>query len=366
MEPKGELADAEWLATLIRADRDSILGQYGRQLRSLDNAIAHDDNALVQALANAGQILDDVCASLRSGRVLVGEGYQMIAWDIGFSRAAEGVHPSESLQASSVFFCTVLDNVGRRLADRPDALGLLVQSAMALERSITLRVRTAIAGYTGYLLNQVHDAQVNERRRIARDLHDRIGHCISVTHQQLELFSLYVETDAGKASQKVEAAQRAVLESMQNLRAFTSDLYGFNPLKSLDTALKYYIDSAAGDDVHVQLRVNGNEGWAAPEVMDEAFLVLREAARNALRHAHPSTLVINVDITPQELRAFVEDDGDGFDVHNQARGDGLGIRSMRERARLLGGTLHLRSRVGQGTHVDLAIPLDGRGDDYAD
>lgn len=363
MEPKCELADAEWLATLIWADRDSILSRYREQLESLDNAIVHDDYAFVQAMAHGGQILDDVCASLLSGRVLVGEDYQPIAWEIGFTRAAEGVHPSESLQASSIFFSTVLDSVGRRLKERPDTFGLIVQAAKALEHSIMLRVRTAIAGYTGFLLNQVYDAQVNERRRIARDLHDRIGHCISVTHHQLELFNLYFESDMGKASQKVEVAQRAVRESMQNLRAFTSDLYDVNPLKSLDTALKHYIDSAAGEDLHVQLRVNGDEGWAGPEVIDEAFLVLREAARNALRHGNPSTLVINVDITPQELRAFVEDDGDGFDTHDPARGDGLGVRSMRERARLLGGTLLLRSRVGQGTHVHLAVPLEGRGDD---
>lgn len=367
MEPRRErLTDADWLASLIDGDREWILRDYREELESLDNAIVHDPKATVQAMANAGQILDDVATSLRTGKVKIGEGYQMVAWDIGLTRAAEGVHPSESLQASSVFFRTVLDRVASRLEERPDAFGLLVEAAMALERSITLRVRTAIAGYTGYLLNQVHDAQVNERRRIARDLHDRIGHCISVTHHQLELFSLYFETDMGKASQKVEAAQRAVLESMQNLRAFTSDLYAFNPLKSLDTALKHYLDNAAGEDVHVRVRVNGDEAWAGPAVMDEAFLVLREAARNALRHANPSTLVINVDITPQELRAFVEDDGRGFDPHDPARGDGLGIASMRERARLLGGTLLIRSRVGQGTHVDLAVPLEGRHDGDAD
>ncbi|MFD0634906.1 sensor histidine kinase [Catenulispora yoronensis] len=357
MESNGDLADADWLAARIEADHERILERYREQMTASGNALVQDDEALAQAMTNAGQVLEDVAASLRAGRVRIGDGYQAIAWDIGLTRAARGVNPGASLQSASLMFRTVLDAVARVLEERPEAFGLIVTATVALERSIMLRVRTAIAGYTGFLLNQIHDAQVTERRRIARDLHDRIGHSISVTHRQLELFDMYSEVDSGKASQKVEAAQRAVVESMQHLRAFTSDLYEFHSLKSLESALKQYVDSGAGEGAHPDPG-RGDESWAAPEIVDEVFLVLREAARNALRHGSPSTIVINVDITPQELRAFVEDDGEGFDVHD--RGDGFGISSMRERARLLGGTLHLRSRMGKGTHVDLVIPLEGR------
>jgi signal transduction histidine kinase len=243
--------------------------------------------------------------------------------------------------------------------DTPDAFGLLATMAMALERSITLRIRTAVAGYTSFLLNQVHEAQITERRRIARDLHDRIGPSISVTHRQLELFTMYQDTDSRKAGQKVEAAQRAIRESLRNLRAVTSDLYAHEPFKSLDVALKNYLEGADAEGVDVRVRVNGDESWAGPEVLDETFLVLREAARNALFHAGPTTLIINVDITPHEIRAFVEDDGRGFDPCQPSDSGGLGLSSMCERATLLGGRLSVRSRPGHGTHIDFAVPLGG-------
>jgi signal transduction histidine kinase len=352
-------AGSQLLAELIEVCCDQILDEYHAALSALGNAVVRDPLSLEQALENARQILTDVASSLRIGEVRVGESYKLISWNIGLTRAADGVHPVESLQAASVFFRTVLVIVSDHLSTESDAFDLLAMVAMALEHSIMLRVRTAVAGYTGFLLNQVHDAQISERRRIARDLHDRIGHTMSATHRQLELFNLYQGTDPEKAAQKVDAAQRAIRESMRNLRAVTSDLYAVEPCRCLETALENYVDGAATEGVEVRVRVNGDESWATPEVLDEAFLVLREAAHNALNHAGASTLIVNVDITPHEIRSFVEDDGCGFDPQPPPVSGGLGVSSMRERARLLGGTLAIRSRIGHGTHIDFAVPLSG-------
>lgn len=353
---------ARRLADAIEAHRGGLLAAYEEMLESLGNPIVEGELSLSQALQNADQILTDVVESLRAGEVRVAEAYRSIAWGIGVTRAAAGVHPADSLQASSVYFRTVLSSAAEYLTEDPESFELFGMVALALERSITMRVRTALAGYTSFLLNQVHEAQVNERRRIARELHDRIGHCISVTHRQLELFNLYQNTDPAKASQKVETAQRAIRESMQNLRAVTSDLYAVEPLKSLDTALMNFLSTADTEGVDVRVRVNGDESWAGPEVLDETFLVLREAVHNALRHAAPTTVIINVDITPREIRAFVEDDGRGFDPEKPPRSGGVGLSSMRERARLLSGSLAVRSRAGQGTHIDFAVPLRPEAD----
>lgn len=355
MAHEGTTGGAQRLADLIDKDRELILSEYRSALEQLGNALIGDPAALLQAMDNADQILLDVVTSLRAGQVRVSDAYHFIAREIGTTRAAAGVHPSESLEAASVFFRVVLTFVADRLAEDPEAFDLLTRVAVALEHSITMRVQVSTAGYTSFLLNQVHDAQVNERRRIARDLHDRIGHGISVTHQQLELFSRYQNSDVAKAMEKFEAARRAVRESMQNLRAVTAELHVHEPMKSLDVALMSYLRSAADESVQTQVQVNGDEIWAGPRVLDEAFLVLREAAHNALRHAAPRTLVINVDITPQEMRAYVEDDGSGFDPAEVAS-KGVGISSMWERTRLLGGTLFIRSEVGQGTHVSFSVP----------
>lgn len=350
-------AGAQWLAELIDADRAVILARYQSGLAAIGNAAIRDPVSLDQIVQNGQQIISDICTSLVAGKVQIGESYKSINWDIGLTRASSGIHPVELLQASSVFFRAVLTTAAGHLGTQPDAFDLLSLVTMALEHSIMMRLRTAVAGYTSFLLNQVHEAQVGERRRIARDLHDRIGHAISVTHRQLELFNLYQNTDPLKAGQKIEAAQQAILESMQSLRAVTSDLYTVGSFKSLDTALLNYLDSADTEGVEVRVRVNGDESWATPDVLDESFLVLREAAHNALRHACPTTLIINVDITPHDIRAFVEDDGCGFDPKQPPVSGGVGISSMRERALLIGGTLSIRSAPGRGTHIDFAVPL---------
>jgi signal transduction histidine kinase len=350
------------LAGLIEERRRDILEEYEAALRAGGNATVQGEVSLEQLVGNGDQILMDVIESLRAGTVLVRDTYQLFAWDIGWTRAADGVHPSESLQASSVFFRIVMGTAAELQLATAGDFGLLTIVAMSLERSIMARVRTLVAGYTSFLLNQVREAQVSERQRIARDLHDRIGHCISVAHRQLELYNMYQATDPAKAFQKVETAQRAVRESMENLRAVTSTLYSPEPLKSLETALLNYLEAAAAEGLEVRVRVNGDDSWAPVEVLDEVFLVLREAARNTLKHAEASILIINVDITPNEIRAFVEDDGRGFDPDEPPAFGGLGVFSMRERAGLLGGMLSVRSRPGGGTRINLAVPFPEKGE----
>ena len=331
-------------------------------LRAVGNATTQGEVSLEQVVGNGDQILMDVIESLRAGTVLVRDTCQLFAWDTGWTRAAGGVHPSESQQASSVFFRIVMGAAAELLLATAGDFSLLAIVAMSLERSIMARVRTSVSEYTGFLLNQVREAQVSERQRIARDLHDRIGHCISVTHRQLELYTMYQATDPARAFQKVETAQRAVRESMENLRAVTSTLYSPGPLKSLETALLNYLEVAAPEGLEVRVWVNGDDSWAPMEVLDEVFLVLREAARNILKHAEASILIVNVDITPNEIRAFVEVDGRGFDPDAPPALGGLGVFSLRERAGPLGGMLGVRSRSGAGTRINLAVPFPERGE----
>src|SRR5262249_14363388 len=150
--------------------------------------------------------------------------------------------------------------------------------ALTLEQSIGVRIREASASYTAFLLNRIQEAQTDERRRIARELHDRIGHGMSVTHRQLELYTLYRDTEPAKASIKVETAQEAILESMRNLRAVASDLYVQEPVSSLEKALLNYLQTAGTpEQTTVRVLVNGDERWAPPDIIDEAFLIAREA-----------------------------------------------------------------------------------------
>ncbi|GAB3132862.1 histidine kinase [Microbispora hainanensis] len=342
----------------LEVHRSEILEAYARNLAALDSPISRDPIALRQAMANAEQILDDVAETLRAGTIKVGDSHKMIAWEVGATRAASGVHPDESLRAASVWFQAVVTCLMERMPGDGESMRLLTLVVLGLERSITTRIREASASYSSFLLDKVHEAQVEERRRIARELHDRLGHGLSVAHRQLELYDLHRATKPATATAKVEIAQQAILETMQNLRAVTSELHPQEPLNSLEKALLYYLETVDMDEVDIRLRVSGDETWASPTVRDESFLILREATRNALNHGNPTKVLIRVAFAPHELRASVEDDGLGF-AEGGRRSDGVGLMSMQERAAIIGGTTTITSRPGHGTHVELYVPFSG-------
>lgn len=356
-EDNGLGPDGHRLAERFLERAPQVLGACRSRLVSAANTVALDEASRAQMMRNCEQILADVVSSLRAGRVCVDDEYLLLARDIGAARAADNVHPGESLQAGSVFYEAVLAEARDLVAAEPNALELFTLVACALETSISQRVREAFAVYTSFLLNKVHEAQVNERHRIARELHDRLGHSLSVTHRQLELFDVYRDGDPERAAAKVEAARTANQEGMASLRTVASGLFSPEPVKSLEKALINDLDGVDAGGTDVRVSVNGDEAWARPPVLDEAFLILREAARNALRHSRAAIVLVNVDITPHEIRGTVEDNGVGFDAANPPPSGGVGVSTMRERAELLGGGLVIRSRIGSGTHVQFTARL---------
>lgn len=182
---------------------------------------------------------------------------------------------------------------------------------------------------------------------------------MSVALRQLDLHEVDSEPGPATPAPRVAMARQALTETMRRLRLMISGLRQ-DSIRSLEKALVRCIDSADAD-AEVRLRVSGDERWAPPPVIDEAFLIIREAVRNALAHGSPRLVLIGVALAPHELLAWVEDDGTGF-MPGQARDSGsagTGLASMRERAAMLGGQLRIASVPGQGTVVELLVPLPG-------
>jgi signal transduction histidine kinase len=204
--------------------------------------------------------------------------------------------------------------------------------------------------------NRVHEARLDERRRIARELHDRLGEVLTVGLRQLDLDEIIgPEIPEGQAA----IAREVLVEAMRRLRLVTSGLRD-EPVTSFEKALADFLNRVCADaDVH--LVVIGDETWASAALIDEAFLIVREALRNALNHGVPQSVVVGVEVTRRELRAWVDDDGKGFACGEDAESPaaGTGLATMRERAALLGGTVSIVSKPGRGTSVELSVPLAG-------
>jgi signal transduction histidine kinase len=353
----------ERFAALVRAERSAILASYTRRLKALDSPVLAEPGACDQAMTNAAEIIADVAASVQGGQIRIDGRYEMLPWMIGSGRPAAQLSPAELLRAAAAFFEVTVNSLARHVRDDPGLLPCFTAAIVALNENISRRTREATLAYTGYLLERVDQAHIDERHRIARDLHDRLGEGMSVALRQLELHELTSGDGQVCPGPKAAMAKEAIIEAMRRLRVITSGLRQ-ESVRSLEDALIEYIDTA-GVDADVRLRVSGDETWASSEVIDEAFLILREAIRNALRHGAARTVLIGVALAPHELHAWVDDDGCGFVLDDRAAGifTGTGLASMRERAALAGGRLTIASVPGQGTHVELLVPLLGRRDE---
>ncbi|KAB7834275.1 hypothetical protein FRZ00_30190 [Streptomyces mobaraensis] len=225
-----------------------------------------------------------------------------------------------------------------------------------------------------------------ERRRIARDLHDEVAAGLGSALTSFELYDMYRDTRPELAQRKLAAARDAVRASLENLRtvmaglrapaeptgttrtagtADKTDTAGAGTTAGTPDALPLASDPARDLGTTgrvpgtVRVLVTGDESLMPSRTAREVRLVLREAQRNALRHAHAGRITVTVEVTPAEVRATVEDDGRGFtDLDPAASGRHGGLLGMRERAALLGGSLTVDSRPGHGTRVRLRVPLD--------
>jgi signal transduction histidine kinase len=343
------------LADQIGASLPEILIEFEAALRSVDSPLLNDELSRTQVLAHASEIVEKTAQAISvADRGAVPYG---LAREIGATRAVAGVHPNESLRASDLLFRTVVQHLSARLTGERTAEQIALV-AVTVHEVLARALRTAADSYVSVLLNRVHQAQLEERRRISRELHDQIGSGVAVAQRDLELYEIYRLDDPDRARARVHTARRGLIETMESVRQAISDLRLAEPLESLEKALRLFLESTAFPDLVRHVEVNGDEAWAPTATIEEVFLIVREALRNTLTHADAHEVFVRVDISPDELRASVVDDGRGFDPA-AGSGGGTGLLSMRERAALLGGSLTLTSVVGRGTHIELLVPLTG-------
>jgi signal transduction histidine kinase len=353
----------ERFAGLIGAECPEILAAYEKRLQAPGSPVVADPRAREQAMRGCADIISDIAASVRGGDIRPHDHDKMLARLIGEARADSRLSPADLLWATAAFFDVTVSSLAGHVSADPELLLCFVTAIVALNDGISRWIREATLAYAGFLLERVDLAHVDERRRIARDLHDRLGEGLSVALRQLELHELSIGAGPAAESTASERAKEALAEAMRRLRLVTSGLR-LEAVRSLETSLVQYLDSVA-TDADVRLRVSGDEGWVPPAVIEEAFLIIREAIRNALTHAMPQMVLIGVTLAPHELHAWIDDNGRGFMLANEVNPfpAGTGLASMRERAASAGGRLTLDSAPGHGTHIELLIPLPGRRDD---
>ena len=197
---------------------------------------------------------------------------------------------------------------------------------------------------------------VEERNRIARELHDAVTQKLFSLRLTADAASTLVTTDPAGAAEQLDVVRRLAAEASAELRAIVvglrpADLAG----DGLGLALRKQVELL--DHVHsADIRFTGEPfPKLTPAREAAAYRIAQEALHNALRHGEPSTVLVDVSAHDGMVRIEITDDGRGFD----AKAAGLGLTSMRDRARAAGGRLDVRSRPGGGTTVRLEVPASG-------
>lgn len=189
-------------------------------------------------------------------------------------------------------------------------------------------------------------AALAERERIGRDLHDLLGHTLSLITLKSELAAKLFERDPQAARREIVEVERVARDALAQVRRAVSGIRAAGLAAELASA-RLLLESC---DVQLDYRLG--DVVLPPEVETVFALTVREAITNIQRHAQ--ALKARVELVAQggEVRLTIEDDGRGGAIE-----PGNGLAGMRERLRALGGRLDIESRPGRGTHLVAALPL---------
>ncbi|HYI87364.1 MAG TPA: PAS domain S-box protein [Burkholderiales bacterium] len=210
------------------------------------------------------------------------------------------------------------------------------------------------------LTRRLVQAEEAERRRLARELHDRVGQSLSALNINLDIISRESQALTPALRQRLDDSLGLVdntLQSIENvmaeLRPPLLDEYG------LGAALGWHAEEFSrrtGVKVAVADRDPAGSKNARPEAAVALFRIAQEALNNVLKHAKAANVRLEVSATDEELILDVQDDGQGFDPATAGRGR-WGMTTMRERAEAAGGQLHIASSPGEGTRIHARVPL---------
>src|SRR5213592_2714914 len=213
-----------------------------------------------------------------------------------------------------------------------------------------------------HLLARAMSAQEEERGRIARELHDETGQALSAI-----LLGLKNLEHTGTADQARELAHRLRDLAAQTVRDVGRLARGLRPSTLDDLGLfpalqRYGEELGASHDLDV--RITGDDGARFPaNVETTLYRIVQEALTNVARHARARSADVVIQSAKGLVQVTVGDDGAGFDVNSELqaagsrRGRGLGLMGMHERASLLGGSLVISSRPGDGTRITVELPV---------
>ncbi|MGD1898616.1 MAG: GAF domain-containing protein [Phormidesmis sp.] len=207
---------------------------------------------------------------------------------------------------------------------------------------------------------QAETALIRERNRFARDIHDVLAQVFTGVLIQLEATKRKIGNGQRAIAQDHIArarnlAQSGLNDARRSARALRPESLESNDLPA---ALQQLAQQMVSDgEVHIRVEIDGTASPISGDVEDNLLRIAQEAVTNALRHAAPKSVILQLRFAPDQLCLQISDDGCGFDTKLNVT-NGFGLLSMKERAQFVEGEFGLTSEMGRGTTVTIIVPME--------
>lgn len=215
------------------------------------------------------------------------------------------------------------------------------------------------------LLNKIISTEEEERKRIARNLHDETVQDLSGLLMKIDMCKLYPEQIS---VDKIDSIRKIVIKTMEGLNSIIQNLRpSLLDDLGLEAAIKWLLNERLKEKgINIFYNIIGVDNKRfSPEIEIQLFRIMQEAITNIARHANAQNVFVIFKTHNNYISVEIEDDGDGFNINElfnnavYARKDfrGLGLLGMKERASLMGGDLEIYSMHGCGTRISLKVPI---------
>jgi signal transduction histidine kinase/ABC-type uncharacterized transport system substrate-binding protein len=236
---------------------------------------------------------------------------------------------------------------------------MLFLSALALYVRLK-RAKKRQLGLSGMLIT----AQERERSRLASEIHDDFSQRLALIALDLENVEEAIGTSPDEAVQQVHNILNSASEIGADLHTLSHRLHSstLERLGLVPGVTALCREFATQHDIEIDFSTEGVPRSVHPDVALCLFRIIQEALRNLKKHSGAAKAQVRLRKAGDRLLVSVYDEGVGFDVRDLGTKDGLGIRSMEERASLLGGRVVIHSKPGEGTRIEASVPLQPKSE----
>lgn len=256
--------------------------------------------------------------------------------------------------------------IARETADKAEALVSRVGVAMGyLSGELQdLSIQLEDIKQKQYLGIKIIKAQEEERKRVAREIHDGPAQLIANLVIKTELCEKLIDMDAQKAKEELANIRGFLRSSLSDVRKIIYDLrpMSLDDLGLVPTLQRYISNYSEENGISIDFMVFGAPKPLKPVVELAAFRIIQEALSNIKKHSEARNGCVRVEFTTDQLNLLISDDGKGFDKNSvkaaRREGGGYGLLSMKERVELLNGKFDIKTSHGKGTKIYASISLD--------